>query len=260
MAIKGNNLWMKFQALLIYVPAFLAFGVVFLLGRPTYNVVKEICQNWETVGGIESNLCLSGKNLPGAFGTLHWNVYHAVSFTWAHFGDSAATLFLVLLILGLLTFYYLSKITQSRLKIFMNNNNCAVMVGDFLWYPMQIGAKFYLLPALVALPLYGMGIDYGRWFAVTSINYAIIVLFRGLSFLEFENSENHHNPLRYYLANSRVIKHMDSKPGSKLWLFTEWLLLFFVIISVRLPHCCATDVSEFLGGLLGDKIRVIFMR
>ena len=245
MNLDKKNLWQIISPLIIlYIPVLLAFGTVSLFASPSYNMVKDICLNWEAIGGIEVGNCLSGVDLPGGFGTLHWDLYHAATFTWWHYRNSIFALFTIFLTFGVINFYYISKVTKSIHKILIYKN--IGITPDSDWYSLYIGTKYFVFPALITLPLYWFGIDYGRWFAVTSINYVVVVLFRSVIFFEFENKNNFNSPLISKIENSRNLNTVILNGRTKLRQFFDWILLAFVILFTRLPHCCASNPIEFL--------------
>ncbi|MBN2083630.1 MAG: hypothetical protein JW748_00300 [Anaerolineales bacterium] len=72
---------------LLYIPAALAFGAVYLSGTPSHSTLFAICEKWRAAGAIREGTCilpvekLSGSTLPGSFIPMSWSLAQAVDVT-----------------------------------------------------------------------------------------------------------------------------------------------------------------------------------
>ncbi len=72
---------------LLYLPAALAFGAVYLAGTPSYQTLLGICEKWAAAGALREGSCtlppdkLSGSTLPGSFIPLQWSLARAAYIT-----------------------------------------------------------------------------------------------------------------------------------------------------------------------------------
>lgn len=265
--LNQSNLFPVKSLALLYIPVLFSFSLVFLFGKPSRNMAEEICLNWETIGGLETDSCFSGDDLPGSLGTLSWDYYQAMSLTWYHYQDAIEKLFLVFLFFGSLVYYFGNKVVCSYLRNYKQSgltDNLPIAEKDLVYVARKLSFKYFIFPAIISLPLYVLGIDYGRWFAVTSINFSMIALSAGLMSLEYNNiivqSDLTNWPfdtVRLLVDNSRIRAFLISKTGMKLRYFSEWLLLLSVILLVRLPHCCVSDPLGFLAKPLREIVSAV---
>ena len=72
---------------LLYLPALLAFGAVFLSGTPDHQTLFDVCDKWAAAGAIREGKCslprepLSGSTLPGSFIPMSWSLGQAFGIT-----------------------------------------------------------------------------------------------------------------------------------------------------------------------------------
>ena len=68
---------------LLYLPAALAVGAVYLAGTPSHQTLLGICEKWIAAGAIREGSCilppdkLSGSTLPGSFIPMEWSLAKA---------------------------------------------------------------------------------------------------------------------------------------------------------------------------------------
>jgi hypothetical protein len=111
-----------------------------------------------------------------------------------------------------------------------------------------------LIPILCSLPLYILGWDFGRWFAVTSINFAIIVLSKELGYMEAKILPIN-NPFFNQLTRiTNIITTSRLKTSSII----VSLFLLIILFYLRLPHCCISDKHfEFVAQPLQEILQFI---
>ncbi len=72
---------------LLYLPAAIAFGAVYLAGTPSYQTLLGICEKWAAAGALREGSCilppdkLSGSTLPGSFIPMQWSLARAAYIT-----------------------------------------------------------------------------------------------------------------------------------------------------------------------------------
>jgi len=98
-------------------------------------------------------------------------------------------------------------------------------------YQNIMSYKYFLLPLLLSAPLYIMGWDIGRWFAVTCISYVMIMLSIELNYAEFKFSNG-------TAAKDKTPTELRIGGQNVLLDYAKWLLLLSIVFFIRLPHCC----------------------
>lgn len=188
--MKGSRNFIK-SALwtgLLYIPAVIAFGAVYLSGTPSYSMLIGICEKWLPVGAIREGTCnlppgkLPGSTLPGSFIPMTWSLRVAASITWFFISSDWIAWILILPTLGVSLWYLIRQaiysILRSRFPRDFSPKSARRYTGLFL-------RKYFLIPLLLALPTYFTAYDYGRWLTVTCINFAMLAVSMNLPYWEF---------------------------------------------------------------------------
>jgi hypothetical protein len=170
----------------LYLPALITLGIVFFFGRPSFEVAQSICNKWELVNALEAGSCsFTGRNptwaLPGTISSLPWSISQAASLSLALSGKSIIAWIINFLILGLATVY----VGRMVIRLINQDNSKQVSEGNQTRSQSRgIFYKYFLLPLFLSAPLYVLGWDVGRWFAVTCINYIMVTLSKEMNYLE----------------------------------------------------------------------------
>jgi hypothetical protein len=232
------------RAALLYLPSALIFTVIFIFGRPTFDMAHAICEKWEAVRVLESGSCIVSNSgllnlLPGAFNSLSWSLPEAASFT---LGFSAATFtewILVILLLGLCLWYIVWHAVFSGIRFRFPD---ASTVQSAERYAGTFCIHYFLFPFLFSLPVYIMGWDIGRWFAVTSINFALLGASIPLQSREFGLS----GPGG---AEEYPAIRTGEKGNKPILFYTLSIVILLTALYTRLPHCCITPEKILTGPL-----------
>jgi hypothetical protein len=176
------------RAGLLYLPAALAFGAVYLSGTPSYAILYAICQKWNAVGAIREGTCrlppslLSGSTLPASFEPMGWTLSKAVSTTVYFISIRWKEWILILPALGIMLWFVVRQavysILRSQFPDSFSPRGSVRYAGSFF-------AKYFLVPLLCALPVFVSAWDYGRWFTVTCVNCAMVAVSLNLPVREF---------------------------------------------------------------------------
>jgi hypothetical protein len=173
---------------LLYFPAALTFGAVYLAGTPSYQTLLGICGKWAAAGALRETSCilppdkLSGSTLPGAFIPMEWPLAKAAYITRVIISMDWKAWILILPTLGISIWYLIRQaaysILRSRFPQSFPPRAAISYSGLFFW-------KYFFIPLLLSLPVYLTAYDYGRWFTVTCINYAMVAVSVNLPAWEF---------------------------------------------------------------------------
>ncbi len=216
----------------IYSPILLAFSAVLFFGRPSIEIALAICKRWELAKALEAGSCrIRGKEimwaLPSSFTALPWSFSQAASLVLSFSVKTILTWATVLFILGfstikigVMTSYAITGNFPGNLKAALTKQH-----QNFMSY------KYYLLPLLLSAPLYIMGWDIGRWFAVTCINFVMIMLSIEINYAEIKISND-------TAAKDKIPTKCRICGQNDLLYYAKWLLLLSIVFFVRLPHCC----------------------
>jgi len=164
---------------LLYLPAALAFGAVYLSGTPSYDMLFGICNKWLAAGAIREGSCvllpeqLTGSTLPGSFMPMQWSLAIAADITQMIISTHWVTWILILPVLGVCLWYIVRQAVYSILR---SRSSPSFSPQSASRYSGLFFRKYFLIPLLLSLPVYYTAYDYGRWFTVTCINFSMLAV------------------------------------------------------------------------------------
>ena len=95
---------------------------------------------------------------------------------------------------------------------------------------------------------------WGRWFAVISINFAIVALCKELGRLELSILPSEKRWFENFTDTGEGTSPLLAKRNGALLL----AILLFVVIFIRLPHCCISSSElRFLADPLGKALETM---
>lgn len=219
---------------LLYIPAAIAFGVVYLSGTPGYPMLLGICEKWAAAGAIREGSCvlppdkLSGSTLPGSFIPMQWTLPKAagitamiISMNWKAWIIILPTLFVSL--------WYLSR--QALYSILRSRFPQSFTLPSVLSYTSLFFRKYFLIPFMFSLPTYLTAYDYGRWFTVACINFAMLAVSANLPCMEFDLRVKDNDA-----GTTPIItpEHLDHH----LVFYGVSIVLCILVLVLWLPHYC----------------------
>ncbi len=230
---------------LLYLPATLAFGAVYLAGTPNYPTLLGICEKWAAAGALREGSCflppdkLSGSTLPGSFIPMEWSLARAAYITRVIISMNWGTWILILPTLGISLWYLVRQAVFSILRF---RSPQSFSPRSARRYAGLFFRKYFLIPLLLSLPVYFTAYDYGRWFTVTCINFCMLAVSVNLPYREF------------------ALRKKESDEGSAAGDTQEYLdnrLIFYgvsIIICILalvlwLPHFCLFSCEIFRSPL-----------
>ncbi len=219
---------------LLYLPAALAFGAVYLAGTPSYPTLLGICNKWAAAGALREGTCilppdpLSGSTLPGSFIPMQWSLARAGYITREIISMHWETWILILPALGISLWYLVRQAVYSILR---SRSPQSFSPRSALRYSGLFFCKYFLIPLLLSLPVYFTAYDYGRWFTVTCINFAMLAVSVNMPCLEFA--------LRKKGADEGSIaadsqEHLDNR----LIFYGVSIMVCILALVLWLPHYC----------------------
>ncbi len=173
---------------LLYLPAVMAFGAVYLSGTPGHETLFGICDKWAAAGAIREGSCtlpperLSGSTLPGAFIPMSWSLTRAAEITWWIVSLHWKEWLLLLPALGISLWYL---VRQSLYAVLRSHYAQSFSPRAARRYWGVFFLKYFFVPLLLSLPVYFTAYDYGRWFTVTCLNFALVAVSLNLPVREF---------------------------------------------------------------------------
>jgi hypothetical protein len=219
---------------LLYLPAAIAVGAVYLAGTPSHQRLLGICQKWIAVGAIREGSCiltperLSGSTLPGSFIPMEWSLAIAADITRIIISMNWRAWILILPMLGVSLWYLVRQavysILRSRSPQPFSPQSARRYLGVFF-------CKYFLIPFLFSLPVYFTAYDYGRWFTVTCINFSILAVSVNLPCWEFALQKKGADE-GAAAANSR--EHLDNR----LVFYGASIIICILALVLWLPHYC----------------------
>jgi hypothetical protein len=219
---------------LLYLPAALTFGAVYISGTPSYQTLLGICERWQPAGVFREGSChltperLSSSTLPGSFIPMQWSLAQAASITRFFISIRWKEWILILPTLGIMLWYLIRQalysILRSRSAQFFSPRSALRYSGLFF-------RKYFLIPLLLSLPVYFTAYDYGRWFTVTCVNFAMVAVSVNLPFREFM--------LRKKMADEGSAA-ADSREfaDNRLVFYGVSIVICILAVILWLPHYC----------------------
>jgi hypothetical protein len=219
---------------LLYLPAVIAFGVVYLSGTPSYPTLLGICNQWAAAGALRENTCvlppdkLSGSTLPGGFIPMQWSLGQAATITRMIISMNWIDWAAILPALGICLWYLVRQGVYSILifqpfKVF-DPQAAKRLIHSFF-------CKYFLMPLLLSLPIYLTAYDYGRWLTVTGINFAMLAISANLPWREYLLLRKETGEERRFADTP---KHLDPR-----WVFYSVSIAICILaIVLWLPHYC----------------------
>jgi hypothetical protein len=231
---------------LLYLPAAIAFGAVYLAGTPGYQTLLGLCNKWLAAGALQEGTCvlppnpLSGSTLPGSFNPMGWSLAQAAHFTQEIIFMHWATWLLILPVLGICLWYLvrqaLYSILRSRSPQSFSPHSARRYLGGFF-------GRFFLIPLLFSLPVYFTAYDYGRWFTVTCINFVMLAVSLNLPCWEFAHRKKVSSE-ESTGASSRA--HLDHP----IVFYGVSILICILAVVLWLPHYCIFSCTILRSPLL----------
>jgi len=119
-----------------------------------------------------------------------------------------------------------------------------------------LNLKYFFVPLLVSVPIYIVGVDFGRWVAITCINYTLIILSKEIVFAELEYAG-------FPRGNTEQKSRAINSSIPMLGFYGNLSIFLFILFYLRLPHCCLWNwdglyiFAEPLRSILRTAIRVL---
>ena len=212
-----------FKLTLIYLPVIFAFSIVFIFGRPNSDVAYAIYKKWEFSNAFDG--VRLGNSLPGALVGLPWSFLQAARLTFSLPVKDILNWLFIFILLGFSTVY------------FTNFSNT-----EFAKYRSKImTCKYFLIPLLISFPVYILGWDFGRWFAVSCINFIMIRLSKDINFIEAK-------------INNKGKKEICISKNTQNFEYVKLFLLLSIIFFIKMPHCCINRSHIF-----AESIKILVM-
>jgi hypothetical protein len=219
---------------LLYLPAALSFGAVYLTGTSSYQTLLGICEKWAAAGALREGSCLlppdklSGSTLPGSFIPMQWSLARAAYITRTIISMNWGAWILILPTLGISLWYLVRQAVYSNLR---SRSPQFFSPQSALRYSGLFFNKYFLIPLLLSLPVYFTAYDYGRWFTVTCINFSMLAVSANLPCREFALGKKGADE-GFAAADSR--EHLDNR----LIFYGASIIICALALVLWLPHYC----------------------
>ncbi len=234
MRIPHNFKQIIWKTGLLYLPAALTFGIVYLAGTPSYEMLLGICEKWLAAGALPESSCvlpperLSGSTLPASFIPMEWSLGKAIAITQMIIALNWQAWLLILPTLGISLWYLVRQAVYSLLR---SQSSQSFSPKSARRYTRLFFGKYFIVPLLCSLPIYFTAYDYGRWFTVTCINFAMLAVSVNLPWYEFSLRKKAGDE-RTAVANSQ--EHLDNR----LIFYGASIIICILALVFWLPHFC----------------------
>lgn len=231
---------------LLYLPAAIAFGAVYLAGTPAYATLLGLCNKWAAAGALQGSSCilppdqLSGSTLPGSFNPMGWSLAQAAHYTLEIISMHWATWLLILPALGICLWYLVRQALYAMLRA---HSSQPFSPGSARRYSGIFFRKYFLIPLLFSLPVYFTAYDYGRWFTVTCINFAMLAVSLNLPGWEFALRKKDTGEEATLTAPHAHLDH-------RIVFYGVSILICILAVVLWLPHYCIFSCTIVRSPLL----------
>jgi hypothetical protein len=219
---------------LLYLPAALAFGAVYLSGTPSYQTLLAICEKSAAAGALREASCvlppdkLSGSTLPGSFIPMSWSLAQAADITRMFISIRWQEWILILPTLGIMLWYLVRQAVYSILRARFPQS---FSPQSAVRYSGLFFGKYFLVPLLLSLPVYFTAYDYGRWFTVACINFVLVAASVNLPFWEFALQKKRAD------EGSAAADSRD-QADNRLLFYGVSIVICTLAVVLWLPHYC----------------------
>ena len=219
---------------LLYLPAALAFAVVYMAGTPGYPALLGICEKWAAAGALRETTCflppdkLSGSTLPGAFIPMQWSLAKAAYITRMIISMNWIAWALILPVLGA-ALWYLGR--QAVYSLLRSRSSRTFSPPSARRYAGAFWRRFFLAPLLLSLPVYLTAYDYGRWFTVACIDFCLLAVSLDLPCREFSLLEKESDEGSTAAGSP---EHLDGRPV----FYGVSIVICLLALALWLPHYC----------------------
>jgi hypothetical protein len=219
---------------LLYLPAVLSLGAVYLTGTPSYETLLGICEKWAAAGALREDSCilpperLSGSTLPGSFIPMEWSLGKASYITRTIISMNWRAWILIIPTLGISLWYLVRQAVYSILR---SRSPQSFFPQSARRYSGLFFRKYFLIPLLLSLPVYFTAYDYGRWFTVTCINFSMLAVSVNLPCREFAFRKETADEGS---AAADAREHLDNR----LVFYGASIIICILALVLWLPHYC----------------------
>jgi hypothetical protein len=243
-AMDGISTRPHLRALMFWSPAMIAAGSGFIWNGSS-GVADAICRDWVARGVPD---CLGDARAIGAIGWTGKELFHPLSGRLGQAIGEAAVWGLVIGICCILL-----AVATSRVFAAMSEDERSHEAGSD-WAvagSVRVVGRYLILPLLAAIPLWVFALDWGRWFWVAAVCYALVLTSPRLLAREVgpaRTSRTAPSTWRWVLAIGRGSRALAGSPAA-------WVLALYASLVMRLPHCCLTW-NALTGGLVKSLVDV----
>ncbi len=185
---------------LSYLPIVVVFFVVILFGNSSFEMAQSICRKWEVLNAFTTESC--NQELPAALSALPKTLNHTIV-NFLSFPRSRVYFWFTAFVIMTLSTLYFGRITIRK----MSSDYYPAETKDESRkiHSKMFSMKYFILPLIITIPLYITAVDYGRWIAVSCINFIMLSLSDELHYVESKIGCNFNLKNRYLRIGSIVM-------------------------------------------------------
>ncbi len=250
------------KTLIIYSPTLL-ICLISVIFKGNEEVAITICQSWQ-----KYNLVPDCQELPEVLSYYTYSTFKAVRATFNKniLHDNGLRLFswIVAFLLSLILLMRASETTISKTveeenkRLYIKNENLSFSHQEV---STNFSFKYLFLPFLASFILYIIAFDWGRWFMIISITYAVCLLTPSLIKLEMYSYRKNQDLLKIiepiYHIYSKVISYFQNNFNIKRYYLIYFILLIYTLFFVRITHY-AMNLIDLSNGLIPVHYYTIF--
>jgi len=260
--LNNSSIQVVKNTLLIYSPTILVC-LISMIFKGNEEIAMSICQSWQ-----KSNLFLDCQELPEVLSYYTYSTFEAIKATFKlnilHDNGLRFLSWITAFFLSTIILMRASEITISK-TVEEENRRLYIKNESLSFSPQEVSInfsfKYFFLPFLASFILYIIAFDWGRWFMIISITYAICLLTPILIKLEIYSYQKNQDLFKIiapiYHIYSKIISYFQNNFNIKRYYLIYFILLIYTLFFIRIP-IWSINLFDLSGGFIPIHFYTIF--
>lgn len=262
LGLNHSPLKIIIKTLIIYSPTILVCFISMIF-KGNQEIAMSICQSWQ-----KYNLVPDCQELPEVLSYYTYSTFEAVQETFNKnvLHDNGLRFFswITAFLLSLIFLMRASEITISKTveeenrRLYIKNENLSFSPQEV---SINFSFKYLFLPFIASFILYIIAFDWGRWFMIISITYAVCLLTPSLIKLEIYSYQKNQELLKIikpiYRLYASIISYFQNNFDIKKYYLIYFILLIYTLFFIRIP-IWSINLIDLSNGLIPIHYYTIF--
>lgn len=257
------------RTFLIYLPTIFV-SCLALIFNGNAEIALGICQSWVGYESWKEEYKLisdCAKKLPRALAYFAQTISDSIELVletnvWRQNGKSFVSWVFAFIVNTIILMRASTKtvgksVEKINYKLSLNSDNNTLHDRPSVWFSF----KYLFLPFICSFILYVIALDWGRWFFIVFISYALCLLTPNLIELEVLASQQNKRILGFlspiYKLYSKIILYLENIHLSKTFFLIYFIFLIYTLFFMSILHY-KMNVSDLSNGIIPQIYQLIF--